>query len=427
MSPMSPTRARTLAAPAAVLALAVALAVSAAAQPGHGGGTPTKPASGKKALTMQEAMELNNAVADSARAPLAVRQLRQYLASDPDSMTIPFARRALFRGLVTTKAPTAEIIAQADTTGPLLAQNRDKGAAIGFYADAAQVLQMRKEELPTALRFAHTANALVPDDPRVRNYRVFAQASLGMALLSNGRADSAIMVLEGIRADYPDSQWTLRRLGDAYVGAGKPDPAIDHYVRSETVFLGRDTTAIPELRATYRKRHGSLKGLDAKLDAARTASRKFVALDSRRFESTPPDWRLPAMTGDTLAFADLKGKVTLLNFWGSWCGPCRTELPQFEKIYRRFKDRGVAFVGLNWEQPGPAEQREQKAREYYEKAGYTFPTVFDHDRVAVDGFDLEGFPTLYVIDPGGRVRYRNVGASEGIDQIMAAQIESLLQ
>ena len=81
---------------------------------------------------------------------------------------------------------------------------------------------------------------------------------------------------------------------------------------------------------------------------------------------------------------------------------------------------------MNFERPVPGRDLRDITRQFMEQNKYTFPVVIDHDQVAVAAYEVNGFPTMYLIDKTGKIRYRNVGVSEGIETILQDQIESLM-
>ena len=89
-----------------------------------------------------------------------------------------------------------------------------------------------------------------------------------------------------------------------------------------------------------------------------TASRQYVVFDSRKADMPAPAWELKDISGKTVKLADFKGKIVVMDFWGSWCPPCRAELPAFQKMYEKhgMGDK-VVFLGMNWERPGEPSSR----------------------------------------------------------------------
>jgi peroxiredoxin len=257
-------------------------------------------------------------------------------------------------------------------------------------------------------------------------------AALGTVQLKQGKADSAVATLSAALGEAPEGDPRLVpdllfQLGSAYEQAGKLDEAEEAYVQSLAVFQSGDTTAMAPLRALHRRRGGALKTLRQRITAARTASVERVALEQRRYDKAAPNWSLKGLDGKPMKLADYKGKVVVLDFWGSWCKPCRLELPHFQKLYERYAAKGVAFVGINWENPGPAPLRVKAAADFITENRFTFPVALDHDAVAAKAYEVVSFPTVFVIDRGGQIRYRNTGYADGVEQLMVAQIEALLK
>jgi thiol-disulfide isomerase/thioredoxin len=153
-----------------------------------------------------------------------------------------------------------------------------------------------------------------------------------------------------------------------------------------------------------------------------------VIFESRKWDKPAPAWELKDLSGRPVKLADFKGKLVVMDFWGSWCPPCRMELPKFQALYEKYKDnKNVVFLGMNWERPGEAPARMKAVTDFMAQNNYTFPVVIDHDKVAATAYEIEGFPTVYLIDPQGMIRYRNLGYDEGVEQIIEAQLESLLK
>ncbi|BCJ85784.1 thiol-disulfide oxidoreductase ResA [Effusibacillus dendaii] len=132
-----------------------------------------------------------------------------------------------------------------------------------------------------------------------------------------------------------------------------------------------------------------------------------------------PNFTLADLNDKPLALQDLKGKVVLLNFWGSWCEPCRVEMPSIQSIYERYKDKGVVVVGVN------IGENKVTAKGFTDRLGVTFPIILDQDRsVTLDQYHVGPIPTTYFIDKKGIVQDKFEGPMT--EQFMTQQIETLL-
>jgi len=127
-------------------------------------------------------------------------------------------------------------------------------------------------------------------------------------------------------------------------------------------------------------------------------------IDSPLIGRPAPTFTLTLIDGKNVRLQDLRGKVVFLNFWASWCPPCRAEAKDLEAAWQRFKDQDIVFVGIN------IQDKEPNAIDYINEFGITFPNGRDATgRIAVD-YGVWGIPETFFIDTEGRITYKHVGS-----------------
>lgn len=140
------------------------------------------------------------------------------------------------------------------------------------------------------------------------------------------------------------------------------------------------------------------------LPDALNATGKPVSSDIGR---TPPDFVLQTPNGDAVRFSDLRGQPVLVNFWASWCTPCRQEMPEVVRASARHADSGLVVLAVDLQENAAA------VREFADDFGMTFPIVIDRNGQVADawriGGPVEGIPASYFIDADGVVRARSYG------------------
>jgi len=135
-----------------------------------------------------------------------------------------------------------------------------------------------------------------------------------------------------------------------------------------------------------------------------------------------PAWTLADGEGEMHSLESYRGQVVIMDFWATWCGPCKMAMPGMQSLHEDFKDRGVKLFGVNaWESAGP-----QAALDYMEKEGYTYTTLLEADKVA-DAYGVRGIPTFYVIGVDGRVIKTVVGYKPDGEDELAEFLEEYLE
>jgi len=137
-------------------------------------------------------------------------------------------------------------------------------------------------------------------------------------------------------------------------------------------------------------------------------------------ENTPaPDFELPSLQGGPpIALSSFSGHVLVLNFWASWCGPCRLEAPGLRRVSEGYSERGVRFLGVDYRDD------EAAGRAFVEEFQVPYPSVSDPAGSLAYDYGLIGFPTTLIIDPGGTIRYRFVGYLE--QDVLEAALDDVL-
>ena len=114
-----------------------------------------------------------------------------------------------------------------------------------------------------------------------------------------------------------------------------------------------------------------------------------------------------------LSLSSLRGKAVVLNFWASWCGPCKDETPLLQRGYERWKEKDVVFVGVD------VKDFRGDARSFLRRYGVTYPNVYDGKGSLVGRYGVTGFPETYFIDADGNIRYRIAGPVEAQSDLEA--------
>ncbi len=132
---------------------------------------------------------------------------------------------------------------------------------------------------------------------------------------------------------------------------------------------------------------------------------KAPALDTGQTAFSPaPEWRLKDLAGREVALSQFKGKVVIVDFWATWCPPCRAEMPFYVNLYKKLADRGLVIVGISLDAQGPG-----VVRKFVDSMGITYPIVMGDEEVTT-AYKVELMPTTFVVDREGRIRHSKIGA-----------------
>jgi len=139
-----------------------------------------------------------------------------------------------------------------------------------------------------------------------------------------------------------------------------------------------------------------------------------------------PDYAAVSIEGDTVAIADLRGRVVLLNVWATWCLPCVTEMPALQRLHARLADSGLSVVAVSIDVAGFGRDPIAHVREFVEDYGLTFTVLHDASGTIDRQFAVHALPVTFIIDRDGRIIERVLGGREWDEPEHATRIEELL-
>jgi len=134
-----------------------------------------------------------------------------------------------------------------------------------------------------------------------------------------------------------------------------------------------------------------------------------------------PDFTLENLAGGNMRLEEYRGQVVLINFWASWCGPCRQEMPILDRLHHRYVDTGFAVLGINVE--GEADP----AQEIVDRTKVTFPILIDDGQKVSEMYNLEAMPSTVVVDRDGVVRYIHRGYKPGDEAKYVEVVKQLIR
>jgi peroxiredoxin len=129
-----------------------------------------------------------------------------------------------------------------------------------------------------------------------------------------------------------------------------------------------------------------------------------AAIASANGRKAAPDFVLTGMSGASVKLSDYKGKVVLLNFWATWCGPCKAEIPWFVEFEKLYKDRGFAILGVSMDEDGW-----QAVQPFVKQRAINYPVMIGNDRIAQLFGGIDSLPSTFLIDRDGRIASMHLG------------------
>ena len=134
-----------------------------------------------------------------------------------------------------------------------------------------------------------------------------------------------------------------------------------------------------------------------------------------------PDFALKSSTGKNLRLSEYRGDVVMINFWATWCGPCRQEMPLLDELYTRYERVGFNLLGVN------IDDDSSRAMQMIEELGVNFPVLFDASKQVSRLYEVEAMPVTVLVDREGTVRHVHHGYKPGYEDKYLTEVRALLR
>lgn len=158
--------------------------------------------------------------------------------------------------------------------------------------------------------------------------------------------------------------------------------------------------------------------LTSRVPADSTSIRR-IAAPHQGFIS--PDFSLPSYDGEEISLSELKGRPVVMNFWATWCPPCRAEMPAMQRVFRDYEDRGLIVLAVN----SINQDSLNAVGEFIEQYGLTFPILLDDQGVVANEYQIRSLPTTFFIDSKGVIREIVIGGPMS-EALLRSRIENML-
>jgi thiol-disulfide isomerase/thioredoxin len=346
-----------------------------------------------------------------------------------------------------------------DKAGEILSTIEKPNPAI--YNSIAWSLIEQGEQLDKGILFAKQGVDLVrsqtiadkPSYMRVKDWNENSKYTLAMildtygtGLLKSGKNDEAITAFEEV---YQQSDGSDPDMNTNYIEAILKNQKYEKVIEIglSCVKKGKETPAmLDHMKTAYVnsiKPGGSFDSLNVneknKYETKLTEANKIKVEEMRkkiqasRINLPAADFTLKDFSGSPTTLSALKGMVVIVDFWATWCGPCKMSFPYLQKVYEKYQNNEkVKFLAINsWERQKDYSDQLQNAKKFIEENKYTFPVLLDEKSddqyQVISDYEVEGIPTKFLIDKSGKIAFKSIGFDgPSMEAELTEQIEILL-
>lgn len=307
-----------------------------------------------------------------------------------------------------------------------------------YALEAAEIARNRglQNALDRALMSRNSFDTEGEWEQSLRHYLSIVHDAMGWAYFKGGRVEDGLHSLERALVLTESNRETRYHLGRVYEHfadeadeTGDPEAAIEWLDRAEDSYIaGLGSTRVGEnpsqaaIETLYEHRNGSRDGLDeylATLSERDRIRRRERILESRvEAAGTYEPFKLAQLDGSTVDSADLDGKIAVLHFWGTWCGPCIAEMPEYQKFDARYRDDPeVSVLSIS------NDSSRDLVEEYLDRNAFDFDVLMDDGYVQRAG--IGAWPTTWFVDRDGHIQFVKIGNTSKLDEEFSWRVEAL--
>lgn len=259
---------------------------------------------------------------------------------------------------------------------------------------------------------------------KIQPGRTNLYSSLANAYASIGKAHEALKLVDELRRHMQSQRYGGNQaynqaiLGDIYVAAEHHDEAIEAYKKAIELEPRNERYFKDKLARAYDQAGKSDLAAELRESIRSAATSRPGQADMVGRQA--PDFALRNLDGKEVKLADLKGKVVILDFWATWCGPCVKEIPHFIELYKQYKEQGFEMVGISTDRDGVG-----VVKSFVKKHKINYSILMADGKVQQAYGEIRAIPTTFIMDKSGKIQRQYIGYRD--KAVFEADIKAILQ